>query len=220
MTVSDAAMLLRKRRPLCSSKELEDVVVQQARSEARLRKGGKWLCERTLLLEDHWSSFLMPGGRWLLDATQDLRSGVRYADLDSAEPQWRQLIPPRSNYVSFGLSCVEHVAGSPSLTIHIALAVCGGFSPKKNSQEISIWRVLPAYDDNGTITGLQAERICAFSHRLPHDQCLWFMKLQGPNLVCVLAKPSWTCSVIGWIDVNGCDDDFPRKVITFPHCVV
>jgi len=228
MTVSDAAMLLRKRRPLCSSKELEDVVVQQARSEARLRKGGKWICGRTQKLEKHWVGYLLPGGRWFLDVTRFVHSGIRYADLDSGGSQWQQLIPPLSDHITFCFSCIEQVADAPALTIHLALAlrrqnplekICPD-GRKYPIDEISIWRVSPAYDVDGTISGLKAEGVSHFSRRLPHDLSIKFMKLQGPHLICVLREPLWTCSVIRWAEANGCDDKFLRKVITFPRCNV
>ena len=229
MTACRASVLLRKRRSLYSSRELEEIVVQQAKRDVKLRHGGEWKCERTVDLGDAFHCDLTPGGRWLLDTTKRFHAGVRYADLDAADPCWQQLIPSFPAPLVYFRSHLEPIADAPVLTIHLAIAIgrerlssgesSGG--PGVDVHEICVWRISPAYDDTGVITGLQANRISTFSHSLsPGCRHVRSIILHGPNLVLHQREPSSTFSVIRWAEADGFENDFPRKVITYPRCYV
>jgi len=139
--------------------------------------------------------------------------------------------PPFPFPLLYSHSCIEPIADALFLTIHLAIAIgreCvaqeGSGEPEVDVgavvHEIFVWRICAAYDDSGAIIGLQSDLISTFSHSLPNCRRVRSLKLQGPNLIFIQSDPFSTCSVIPWAEANGCDDTFPRKVITYPGCYV
>lgn len=229
-----ASTLLRKRLDLHTSAELERTVIDQAKGEHAVKSGGEWKRSRGITLNDPCieDAHLIPGGRWLLNIPRDCAYGVLYADLDAPEPSWRQLIPPDPTVVRHCASCIEHVQHAPDFTLHLAIACTRRlFHPESHAQspegnnpsgvhEVAIWSISQEFDDQGVISGLQAQRLSQFIHSPETAGFVTSIKLQADNVVLVQGNPSYSCSVIKWAMVDGLTENVPCKVVRHLSCDV
>ena len=229
-----ATVLLRKYLDLHTSTELERIVIAQAKGEHDIRSGGEWRHSRDITLPDPCiqDAHLVPGGRWLLNVTENYAYGVLYADLDAPEPSWKQLIPPHPVVVRHCTSSIEHIANAPILTLHLAIACARHFLPSEVSaespegrslsgtHEVAVWSLSPEFDDQGVICGLQARRLSQFLNSPGTAGLVTSIKLQTDKVLLVQGDPSHTCSVIQWAMVDGLVENVPRKVVRHISCDV
>jgi len=219
---------LQKRMDLHTARELEAIVIAQAKGEHDLRSGGEWRSDREFRPKGPNSyPYLAPGGRFLLDL--DKQSALVYCDLDGPDLCWREVVPPPQTRVLNSTISFEHIVDAPILTLHVAIVIqrrCGDSTSDYNGllvQEVSVWRVLPELDEEEVTCGLRAERLSGFRHAEEGIEAFRVdpVKLQGDHVVLAQGYfPFHTCSVIKWAEVDGLTGNIPRKVIYHESCRV
>ena len=221
----EGTVLLDRRLDLYTSEELERLV---RRVKACLKPmSGKWTTVKSLELRWIIEPYLAPGGRWFFNSPGFI-SSVLYADLDNPDATWQTLIPANDAPIQYSAMSYEHIVGTPTLTIHIAVAVGRSFLPSETSEpvhkrrtdvhEISVWRISPRFDGDGRIDGLQAERISHFRHS-PKAKAVTFVRIQGERLIYTVDKPSCACTVVRWAEANN-RIDYPRQLVYHSGCHV
>ena len=226
LALKNASMLLKKRVDVCTTQELEDVVVQHRKARTDVLSARRCIKRGTLFLGQYSSSLLClaPGGRWLLNDTKAFKFGVVYVDLDDPDPSWRQLIPPGAEDVKSTFMSLDtaYDGSNPSFHLALEMVVSAPGPPEVDPRGviidriISVWNISPTFDSNGVIDGLIATQ--KFFHRLPTWNAHYrTLDLQGPYL---LFSHSSICSVIRWVDVELGANDFPRKTVVHKACDV
>lgn len=222
----NASTLLQKRVDVCTGEELEAAVVQHTKGRQYILSAAACVSTRTIDLNIPAQSIthLVPGGRWLLFNPPRFECGLRYVDLDDPQPGWRQLIPPLSADALFTSFSLDQSSDAPLSTFHLVVEVYRYLLLHESDQstmtrEMTVWKIVPTFDANGSINGLAAERKSHFrvdQRGIIRDRTV---QLQGQYLAFTGVRDS-ECSIVRWADADGRIDDYPSRTVYHHMCDV
>lgn len=219
-TTQPRPFLLEKPLPLYTDRDLERLVL-------------KWQSSRAICTQvqpkERASPVLVPtdvhlveGGRWLLFGMCD--GSVRYHDLnETSEPV--TLVPTvfgKEAHATTLLS-VDMDQDAPFMSFNLGIMSSAStrddnLSTPLRARCIEVHRVMPYWDDNGQVRGLQAERLTCFPEENVYDCDLF--TLHGNNVAYSLdsSKPPINVTgrlitIVDWTVADTTSFVYPRKII-------